>query len=774
MKTIMHCCMICMFMLYSVSSPAQVRYPDYSEAQIGNQVPNKISNQYMPVVGVWVWGQREMLPEGYKKQLELAGSNSPFNLIIPFLRFPDQEVVSPEVHGQVKLAAEYAVQHNMVLAADLDVRAARRAFMKKYPDELQQMLRIREEAIGEEDSTDVKIPSLDLNDHYSGGNIAHHIPLSGSFLRAYAYQNTGDGIEKSSVQDISGKCRILLESKDSVLIRVPTSDDGMGGKTHICVMVSFTHLYPDIFAPHLVEFQQDIIRQYADVKLAGVCKDEWGFPPYYPRFFRSGFIDYWYSPHRAKAYAERTNGRELLADCLLMALGFKGYDAERQMVVNHFMDMSRVRNTGLEEDFYHTVKEVFGPDAAVTVHSTWWPYPDRCEFKKNGLDWWTTKRDWAQTDEVAPYAVRTALCKKWGSAFWYNMYYKADLAEQVWSSVLGGGRIDYLSFQTLYKPEIMQAENRIRLLNYISESPLDCPVAVIFGHVGAMNWAGPHYNDVGMDLADMLWHTGYPTDLIPTSEIENGSLTIDEEGYIVYGKQRYAAVVLYQPEFSGKPVADFFSKAGKGKTALFRIGEWTMDFNANSFDAVAQLPESMIDPVTFSTAVAQVLETLKVHNVARQTPATGVIDNKYFSLRDFNHESFAPPTTGFCRLIDGTYIRVAGTKNVGGDPIKSDFDIGNKKVKVDALGVFAVRFDEQGRLNALVAGGLKYFKAGDFQISLEKRNDMALWVDQNGLWQGVFQGSDPVPDCLMKITPNWTRLEAPVPPSADEIQKMFQ
>lgn len=773
MKTIMHCCMICMFMLYTVGSPAQVRYSDYSEEQTGNQVTNKISNQYMPVIGVWVWGQREMLPDGYKYQLDLAGSNSPFNLIIPFLRFPDNEVVSPEVHNQVKLAAEYAVQHKMVLAADLDVRAARRAFMNKYPGELQQMLRIREEAIGMKDSADVVIPSLDLNDHYSGGNITHHIPLSGSFLRAYSYKNTGDGIEKQTLEDISGKCRVLLESKDSVLIRIPTSAERIGGKTQICVMVSFTHLYPDIFAPHLMEFQEDIIRQYADVKLAGVCKDEWGFPPYYPRFFRSGFTDYWYSPHRAKAYAQRMNGRELLADCLLMALRFKGCDSERQMVVNHFMDMSRVRNTELEENYYHTVKEVFGPDAAVTVHSTWWPYPDRCEFKKNGLDWWTTKRDWAQTDEVAPYAVRTALCKKWGSPFWYNMYYKADLAEQVWSSVLGGGRIDYLSFQTLYKPEIMQAENRIRLLNYIADSPLDCPVAVIFGHACAMNWAGPHYDDVGMALADSLWHAGYPADLIPTSEIENGSLRIDEEGYITYGKQRYAAVVLYHPEFCGKPVADFFSKAGNGKTALFRIGDWTKDFEAQPVNVADLLPASIRTAETVANTWVKLTEELKKRNILIQTPATGVIDNKYFGLRDFTHASFAPPTTGFCRLIDGTYIRVAGTENVGGDPINADFEINNQKVTIDALGVFAVRLDEQGKLNALVAGGLKYFKVGDFQISLEKRNDIVLWMDPNGLWQGVYQGSDPVPDCMMEITRNWTRIETPVPPSADEMQKMF-
>jgi len=744
---------------------AQSRYPVLSASGNHDEIPKKLTSQYMPVIGVWVWTQQELQQDGYKLFIDQACNHSPFNLLIPFLRFPDQEVVEEKVHDQVKLAADYAVERNIALVADLDIRSARRAFSNKYPDELQQMLRIKEVLLTGSDSVEAVVPSLDLNDHYTDGRITHHVPLSASLLRVCSYQNTTEGIIQETIRDITPACKLVYLSKDSVKVNIPAVRLKEQRQTHACIIVSFTHLYPDIYAPHLMEFQRDIIRQYADVRLAGVCKDEWGFPPYYPRFYRSGINDFWYSRQCALAYAEKTGGRDLLNDCLLMAKGFKGKEAERQMAINHFMEMSLHRNTQLESDFYNTVKEVFGPEAAVTVHATWWPYPDLSEFRKNGLDWWASRRDWAQTDEITPFAVRTALCKKWGSPVWYNMYYKKDLPEQVWSSVLAGGRINYLPFQSLLDSQIMRAECRVRLLNYISNSPLDCPVAVIFGHAAAMNWAGPGYNDVGMELVDSLWKKGYRTDLIPTSEIENGSLAINADGYIVYGDQRYRAVVLYHPEYEKRSTADFFSRADRGKTELFRTGSWTKDFNAVPVDGCNLLPESMMGSDDIPNTLHNVLESLKKQGVPIQTTATGIIDNRNFGLRDFEHSSCSPPTTGFCRLIDGTVIHAAGTRNISGDTIKGDLNIGDYTASVDAVGVFAIRVDEKGKLQALAAGSLKSFRNGDFEINLEERLDIALWVDPEGEWHGVIQGGDGfVPDELAGISNDWVYLSLPVPP----------
>jgi len=752
--------------LFPVIGPAQIKYPGYSKSAPKDSLSNRLSNQYMPVLGVWVWGAKELQPDGYKTWIDQASKHSPYNLLIPFLRFPGHEVVDSVIYDQVKCAAIYAVKQHVPLVADLDVRAARRAFQKKYPNELQQMLRLKEVRLLENDSLETSVPSLDLNDHYTGGAITHHIPLSGSLLRVYAYRRTPEEIDPSTIRDITADCRVLCSTKDSVQVRIPGKRNESDSPDEVCVMVAFTHLYPDIFAPHLMSFQRSIIEQYSDIPLAGVCKDEWGFPPYYPRFYRSGMHDFWYSTYRAQSYHDQTGGRDLLSDCLLMALGEKGKEADRQMAINYFMAMSGQRNSKLEEDYYHTVKKVFGPDAAVTVHSTWWPFPDRNEYKKNGLDWWTAKRDWAQTDELTPFAVRTALCKKWGSSIWYNMYYKEDLATQLWSSALAGGRINFLPFQSLFNPDLMRAENRIRLLDYISKSPLDCPVAVIFGKACTMNWAGPHFDDTGMALVDSLWRRGYPTDLIPASEIENGNLRIDSAGSVCYGKQRYATVILYHPEFEKKATATFFNQVKKGKTLLFRIGHWTRNFNGQAINGDRLLPRSMIAADTTSQIFPKIIEALTKQNIQRQTPATGILDNRYFKLRDFNHTSCSPATTGYCRLIDGTVIHIAGTRQVSGDTIRTSFKINRFEVSVDAVGVAAIRLDENGKVKALAAGSLKQIKSGSFNLKLSKRIDLALWVNEKGQWQGVIQGENqPIPKELLAITKNWTHLLLPAAPS---------
>lgn len=721
----------------------------------------RLSNRYFPEFGVQSWQEEDFFTDSYMQMIDEANEKTPYNFLIPFLRFPSYEVTDSIVHSYVKRVAEYAAQKNVQLAPDLDVRNARRAYRKKYPDEMQKMLRLKEAELQNTGATEVVIRSIDLNDHYSGGALTHHIPLEGNLLRVYAYKKSEAGVASGTLRDITGNCEATYATADSVGIKIPAQPDC----THAAALVTFTHLYPDIFGPHLMAFQREIIEQYKDVPLIGVCKDEWGFPPYYPRFFREGLHDFWYSEHRAKTYAESSGGRDLPADCLLMAIGEQNKDSERKAAINRFMEMSRLRNTNLEVDFYDAVKAVFGKDAAVTVHATWWPYPDKCEFLKNGLSWWTAKRDWAQTDEVTPYAVRTALCKKWGSPIWYNMYYKMDIVPQMWSSALGGGRIDYLPYQSLFHPETMLAECRIRLLNYISQSPIDCPVAVVFGHYSAMNWAGPHYDDVGMELVDSLWRSGYPTDLIPTTEIANGSLKVDKNGTIWYGKQAYAAVILYHPEFENAPLADFFNKASKGNTTLLRVGEWTENFDGKPLGGAQLLPASMTRAADARDAFTKVCHALEKKHIPRQTPATDILDNTYFQLRDFEHVSCAPPTTGFSRMIDGTVIRVAGTKNISGDTIQANFKVNNYDVAVDAVGVAAVRLDKNGNPEALAAGGLKSFRAGNFEIQLNNRTDLALWKNPDGKWQGVIQGWDgSIPDALLQITPSWSRLSVPVPP----------
>lgn len=726
-------------------------------------ISHRLPEGVLPVLGCWFWHEREFEPEGYIEFLDLICNYSPYNLLTTSLRVPLKELTDEEVHSQIRKAALYAREQCVPLVMDLDVRLARRAFEAQYPEELQQMLLFQEaESTGKDITLEVR--SRELSDHYTH-RTTPYVSLGGSLLRVYSYRRGLDGIEPKTLKEIPmSSCRV---EASSAVVKVSIPGNVAEPGYLICAAVTFDHLAADVFAPHLLEFQRRILKQYADVPLAGACKDEWGFPPCFDG--NPAKDQFWYSRYRAGEYAQITGGRELLADCLLMSKGIQGRERERIAAINAFMEMSWRRNGEVERDFYAAVKEIFGASAVVATHPTWWPYPDSREFMKNGLNWWDARRDWAQTDELTPFAVRTALSKKWNSPVWYNMYYssqKSDYEKSVWTHALAGGRINYHPIypregsllersRELIRGDLARAESRVRLLNFIALTPLDCPVAVVFGHACAMNWAGPAYDDVGMEIANELWRAGYPTDLIPGSEIENGAMRIDEEGWIRYGRQRYAALVLYHPEFSRPVVGEFFQKAEKGKTALYRVGEWTMDFNGNPLDGGRRLPEYMAVYNSNSEAVANVCQILRERRIEPQTPSTS-------TLEGFDSVSSSPPTEGYCRLIDGTKIVVAGTRRISGDPIQTTVMVQGREVIWDAEGIAAVRLDREGNVEALAACALKRFKTGDFEISLDSPIDLAFWINADGRFHGVVQDyAGTIPDALARITMDWSRIVSP-------------
>ncbi len=163
---------------------------------------------------------------------------------------------------------------------------------------------------------------------------------------------------------------------------------------------------------------------------------------------------------------------------------------------------------------------------------------------------------------------------------------------------------------------------------------------------------------------------------------------------------------------------------------------------------------SFENPISLLKEIRSVIDR---HNIPLQTRATG-------TLKYSTHTFSAPPTTGHCRLIDGTVIQLAGTKNVAGDQILSEIKIQDHKTSFDAQGVAAVRLDQEGRVETLAAAGLKSFKSGEMDILLNERMDIAFWINEIGEYEGVIQGwGGNIPPQLLEITSNWTRLGIPVP-----------
>jgi hypothetical protein len=766
---------------------------EVSRAAADDKFPIRDPRCDIPVLAPWAPGTDSSAePGGYREYIDMIAEHSDYTIIGADCNRLGRDRAYQRQY--MKEAAAYAKGKGIGLALYVSIQHFMGEFAAAYPAEMQERLDCKE---------------VDL---LAEGKVEAN--GRGRLLRAYSYIRRDGMIEAGTVEDITPSCT------GQGTVSIPCSEKTRGRKA--CLMFAEAVPHPALFSPHIAEFQEKIIREWVvELGCVGSVIDEGGLPTGLEGGPNGNF--YWYSKPMAEVYAKETGGRDLLRDYLLMWRGEAGREQDRDAAMNRYMELILRGYVLIEDGMYQATKRCLGPKAYVGYHPTWHSFPTAGEATRNGMDWWAATRDFGQTDECAPYCIRTALSKKWPGPVWYNMYYAPDPKEYeplLWRYALGGGRLSFHPAFILTEPEtrpgrtagvgngaqepllrgrLMRGEVRVRLLNYVTKTPLDCPVAVVFGHPAAMNWTWPGYMQFGLHLADDFWLAGYYADLIPTSEIHNGSLTIDEEGYVRYGKQRYSAVVLYHPQFDKPVTAEFFRKAAAGKTALYRIGDWTIGFDGKPVDMSAALPRQMIAlpelialpeenvayrshprvaasfyPETMlagrvkarvkeiSEPAGRVVARLKEIGVQPQTPAERYTE--WLQICQSGFQSVQPPASGMSRLIDGTRVCVAGTNDAAGDPIQMTIKVDGHDVTFDAVGVAAVRLDKDGKLEAMAAGGLRHFKAGPVEIKLDQPADVALWRDTKGVWQGVLQDYEgEVPKDLAALCKHWTRLQVPEP-----------
>ena len=350
---------------------------------------------HLPCIVQGGWQDVDFVSERYRHVLDVWAEHSPYDLIVMTTR-ARKELTDDDVYRHVKKAAAYARQKGMRMAMNLDVRLARSVFHKRYPGEMQEVIRLAEVPLADSGTVPVSVSPLTLDDHMTGGTTPY-ISLAGRVARVYRYRKGPEGIEPDSVAEITRECRVLKAEPGEVRVAVPCGPETKG--CHACALAAFAHFTPDVFAPHLLPYLDELVRKYGDAGLAGATVDEWGFPPSYGSLAGN---DLWYSRFYERAYAHRTGGRELVRDCLLMCFGERGRHGERVAAVNRYLELNRLRNGEIEDHYYRVVKDVFGPESFVGLHATWWPDVCTREFKKNGLDWWVATRDLAQTDESTP------------------------------------------------------------------------------------------------------------------------------------------------------------------------------------------------------------------------------------------------------------------------------------------------------------------------------------------------------------------------------------
>ncbi len=323
----------------------------------GRQASFRVPAGHLPCIVQGVWKDANFRPGGYRRALDVWAEHSPYDLIVMTTR-ANKEVTDDDVQRQVEEAAAYARQRGMRMAMNLDVRLARAAFQRRYPDEMQKVIRLVEVPLSDAGTVSVRALPLRLHDHMTGGTTPY-VSLAGRVARVYRYRKGAEGIEPDTVRDVTAQCRVLKAEAQEVAVAVPCGAETQG--CHACLLAGFTHLTPAMFAPHLIPFHDELVRAYADAGLAGATIDEWGFPPSCGSL---GGNDLWYLRFYERAYARRTGGHDLVRDCLLMCFGERGRHGERVAAVNRYLELNRLRNGEIEDRCYRVVKDDLGRPAS--------------------------------------------------------------------------------------------------------------------------------------------------------------------------------------------------------------------------------------------------------------------------------------------------------------------------------------------------------------------------------------------------------------------------
>ena len=680
---------------------------------------------------------------------------STYNCVTLSLRC-NPELGDPEVKEAAKAFFAKAHASGVKVYMDTDPRIARREFFSRWPDERQGIATVVT-ALPTNGVVEFSHVFRDAEDHMTSGAASTYFPISARVAAAFAARRGLDGS-----LDLSAGRHVEVEHDFSESKRRMQGEDGCGhvdrssvtlnGKAFsfaddevlVAVLVADYNSI-DVFSPHLIPFERELMVRYKALGADGGMRDEWGFMPDYNPDLRT----YWWSKNLASAYKLKT-GRDILADYPLMALGAKG-GQKRSEAIRSYMKLILDRNVEIERDFYDMDKKLFGEDAYVAKHPTWHSCVCPQEYWHNGLDWWQARRDWAQGDETTPIYVLNALAKKWGSPVWLNEGYTGTSEQnvfRVWTYAMCGGRQVYhclysgnpkemeryanMSWEERRKRlslDLLAAENataqsRVRLPNLISRAPVDSPIAFVFGHEKLMDWSCDGWDDHGGRQMLSLLSQGWWCDAYPASEFALGTFAVDADGSVRVGRQRYAAVMLHNLNAEERRRFDAIAGRDGLKTRIFSGDE--------------------------SEAVCEHLQKI------------GAVRQPFVKNRTKAGPSYPEPD-GTLRLIDGTAVRIrADWEHPCGLPINDEIESNGVKARVAAEGIVAVRC-EGGEIVALAAGGLLRVEGPGLSIALESPEDVAL-MKIGGKWHGVWQTADmvgPLPAALSALTSHWIRLALP-------------
>jgi len=476
-------------------------------------------------------------------------------------------------------------------------------------------------------------------------------PGRGRIISGFALNKTGTHTyDNASLQNITHNTSLVFQ-ESTAHISVSAGKEN-AGKSAIVFYGEYQAI-PDIASSDINKLYKQMLDSVKHIPIDGVCSDEWGYDVilkierltnFYQDTVTMRHISV--SEHLAKRYKLESGGN-LYEDLLHMYFESLETKSKCCKVRADYFNALRAIMAQNDEDMYNMAKETLGADTFVGVHPTWWGSENQqfFEFFKNGFYWWEAKRDIAQTDEVVIMPIRTALAHKWHSPYWYNMWYSMGTRDintyytETWSNILYGGRTHYLGYECPnenvvleLKPEgvletIEQMDSLVRVLDSLQNTQPDCRVLVLFSIEAAQSWPDgkgwhPPFDcdhDILREVLIFAKELFADTlcDLVPTSEIRNGSLKMIG-GKAVYGSQEYDAVILLYPDLLEKSYFDYLRTLNADR--LLVLGKGSRYSDGTPYSATDLAFASGED-----VSVLHAITTLERWNVSKNRSKYGVV-----------------------------------------------------------------------------------------------------------------------------------------------------
>ena len=251
----------------------------------------------VPENAFWGFGTRDFLDgmKAFNRMAEEGFAKSTYNCVTLTLRC-NPELGDAETMAAAKAFFAKARAAGVKVYMDTDPRIARREFFARWPNERQGIAYVAT-AAPTNGVASFAHTFNDATDHMTGGAKSSYRPLAARVADAFAVRRRADGsLDLARRRPVDVTPEIAVQKRrdeggggymDRAVAIVKGKAAGLADDETLVATLVADYYSIDVFSPHIIPFEREIMARYKELGADGGLRDEWGFIPNYTRLCRS-------------------------------------------------------------------------------------------------------------------------------------------------------------------------------------------------------------------------------------------------------------------------------------------------------------------------------------------------------------------------------------------------------------------------------------------------------------------------------------------------------